>query len=108
MSSIRANNNCEDELKAWKLAASGDLEGLKALYTSTSSYKQFVLDMALIGAATTKCRATKEWAWLNGASILWDIQQNQTNVYRHNDTNNKLKMLGGPGEISKGFFNHRE
>jgi hypothetical protein len=38
--------------------------------------------------------------------LLWDIQQPREQYKRQNkgDTNNKLKRMGGPGEIRKGEF----
>ena len=62
-----------------------------------------------MGAAKGKQNEVKSWAWLSGANILWDIQQNPKEWFKEgNDANNKLKRLGGPGEVAKGTFSNNK
>lgn len=88
------------------LGAANDVAGLTLLMsTTTSSDRQFVADMALIGASETRSKDAGQWALRHGANELWAIQQTP-NLWRRvgNDANRGLRMLGGPGEVKKGAF----
>lgn len=100
-----SSNSCAVELQAWNLAAQGKKEEFIALYEQNPSNKQFILDMGLMGASKAKQNEMKLWCWMNGASLLWSIQQApKLFVKESKDTNNQLKRLNGPGEIARGTF----
>ena len=104
---MSSSNNCSIELEAWNLAAQGKKEEFIALYEQNQSNKQFILDMGLMSAGKAKQNEMKLWCWLNGASILWDIQQPPRLFMKESkDTNNSLKRLGGVGEVARGTFAH--
>jgi hypothetical protein len=90
------------------LGASNDVAQLTALMSSlptTSPDRQYVADLALIGASDTRSKEAGQWAVKNGATELWGIQQSES-LWRKvgNDQNRGLRMLGGPGEVKKGTF----
>ncbi|AYV87142.1 MAG: hypothetical protein Sylvanvirus28_6 [Sylvanvirus sp.] len=113
-SASSASDTVSSELQAWNYAKEGNLIALKELYqnTSTGLPRQFILDMALMGSTkgetqTEQTKACKAWAWMNGACILWDIQQSGPEYEKQgNDRNNRLMRLGGAGEVSKGTFSN--
>jgi hypothetical protein len=70
--------------------------------------RQYIVDCALMGATDQSGKNNKDatkCACLNGACFLWGIQQvNRWEYVNTSDKNNKLKMLGGAGEVTKGSF----
>lgn len=93
--------------QARELATKNDVVGLDALFAAClPTDRQALADMALIGATqSTPCKEAGKWAIKHGATELWGIQQPEP-LWRKvgNDTNRGLRMLGGPGEVSKGTF----
>src|ERR1700679_1735200 len=91
-----------NEILAWNYAKDGSFDALKQLYLQIcdKNHRQWFLDMALMGSTrgpqplTQESKDCKNWAWMNGACILWDIQQ-PGKEYEHvgNDGNNKLMRL---------------
>ena len=108
-SHIPSNESLEG--KCWHAAGEMKLTDVQNLVAQSSigMGRQFCLDMALMGASNNsdveERKRIKQWTWLAGACILWDIQQSSPEFVRESkDTNNKLKRLGGPGEVKKGEF----
>ena len=92
--------------QAKSLASLNDLSALDALWSTVcASDRQHVADVALIGASEAKAKEACQWALKHGACELWGIQQEADTWKRvGKDSNRSLRMLGGPGEVSKGTF----
>ncbi len=98
------NPSCE-EAYAWNYAMNGDINKLNEKIPSSQPNKQWFVDMAIMGSCETKNIEAYNWAWKNGANIILTITNLDVEKYeRQKDTNNRLKMLGGPGEVKKGTF----
>lgn len=95
------------ELQAWEYGKTNNVEGVQTLYKTVSGhYRQFVLDMCVMGSVEGKSKDTGTWALANGACYLWTIQQprDDTEYIKAYGYSKNLSMLKGPGEVTKGTF----
>lgn len=109
-SDIRKWNNPDlEEVRAFELAREGKLSELQELFSKVGNgwSRQYFLDMAIMGAHEGKKEPEYMWAWKNGASLLWGIQQPKRDILvrdREHTYPKNLSMLRGPGEVAKGTF----
>jgi len=95
------------EKRIYNLAVAGETKTLEAEYSKVEGdkmNKQFLLDLVLMGAVEGKQTAISEWALAHGATLLFGFTQKPVLSYAGKDKNTRLKMLGGPGEVTKGAF----
>jgi hypothetical protein len=102
MADRRANNDQLD-LQLWISAKEGDVKRCGSLWRSGGN-----INMAIMGACDCPDSTTREliqnWAWHNGACILFSIQQTHENLVEGMKYNKNISMLRGPGDVAKGTF----
>ena len=63
------------------------------------------INMVIMGASDGKQKEIQQWAFENGACLLWGFQQEQhrpkVQVMKYNKN---ISMLRGPGEVARGTF----
>ncbi len=62
------------------------------------------INMVIMGASDGKHRNLQQWAFENGACILFSFKTStESSIIEHRYPKN-LSMIRGPGEVSKGTF----
>jgi hypothetical protein len=85
--------------QVYNAALEGKEEEVKLLVKSGAD-----INMAIMGAADGKQKQLQQWAFENGACILFSFQTSIPGSIVTHKYGKNLSMIKGPGEIAKGTF----